>query len=105
MLVRHKDMRPVTRHPGAGFTLIEILAVTTIIAALATLAFPRIQDSVERAKIAKAIGDIEALETDIDSQDSLPPNLVTIGRDQLMDPWGNPYVYYPFPSQAHGVPQ
>ena len=74
-------------------TLIELMAVVVIIAALTAIALPEYSGIVEKAKLAKAIGDIQALQVDIDSQDSLPANLTQIGRDGLVDPWGYPYVY------------
>lgn len=87
-----------------GFTIIELLAVTAIIAALATLAIPQIQESTERARVARAIGDIRAIQTDLDGQDTLPDNLTAVGRDNVLDPWGNPYQYLKFPAQSHGPP-
>src|SRR4051812_19790005 len=75
-----------------------------IIAALATLAVPKVQDAFERAKVARAIGGIHAMQIEIDGQDSLPASLADIGRDQLLDPWGNAYVYNRFPDRTHGVP-
>ena len=87
-----------------GFTIIELLAVVAIIGALATIAIPRIQESVEKARIARAIGDIRAIQTDLDGQDSLPADLAAIGRSALLDPWGNPYQYLRFNIKAHGHP-
>jgi len=84
-----------------GFTVIELLAVMAIIGALTTIAIPAIQDAVERARVARAIGDIKAIQTDLDGLDSLPPDLATIGRGNLRDPWGSPYQYLLFPS-SHG---
>ena len=80
-----------------AFTLIEVLAALTIIGALTAISIPKFSDMVEKARIAKAIGDIQAFEIDIESQDSLPDNLAAIGRGGVLDPWGNPYVYYKFP--------
>lgn len=80
-----------------AFTLIEMLAALTIIGALTAISIPRFNDMVEKARIAKAIGDIQAFEVEIDSQDSLPSTLAAIGRGGKLDPWGNPYVYYKFP--------
>jgi len=88
------------RRPGQArraFTLIEVLAALTIIGALTAISIPKFSDMVEKARIAKAIGDIQAFEIDIDSQDSPPDNLAAIGRGRARDPWGNPYVYYKFP--------
>ena len=69
-----------------GFTLVELMAVSAIIAAVATLAIPRVQDSIEKAKVARAIGDIRSIASDLDAQDSLPDNLGGIGRAGLLDP-------------------
>lgn len=69
----------------------------TIVAALSALAIPRFEEFVERARVLRAIGDISALEIDIESQDSLPNSLADIGRGSMLDPWGHPYVYYKFP--------
>jgi general secretion pathway protein G len=88
-----------------GLTIIELLAVVAIIGALATIAIPKVQEAVERAKVARAIGDIRALQTDLDGLDSLPPDLASIGRGTLVDPWGSPYQYLRFPPRSHGVPQ
>jgi general secretion pathway protein G len=82
----------------AGLTLIEIMAVTAMIGALAVIALPKVQDAVERAKVARAIGDIRALQSDLDGLDSLPATLGMIGRGGLIDPWGSPYQYLRFPS-------
>lgn len=80
----------------AGFTLVELIAVVTIIGTLASLAVPAGREAVERARVARAIGDIKALSTTLDSQDSLPDQLAFIGPAQL-DPWGHPYQYNKFP--------
>lgn len=87
-----------------GFTLIELIAVMTLIGLLTGLAVPRYHDVVDKARVAKAIGDIRALQIDIISQDSLPPSLAAINRDTLLDPWGRPYVYYKFPKMKGGAP-
>lgn len=76
-----------------GFTIIELLATMTMIALLAGLAIPRYTTMTERARVAKAIGDIQALQSDILSQDSLPASLSVINRQSMLDPWGRPYVY------------
>lgn len=85
-----------------AFTLIELLSVVAIIGVLSSLAVPRYADSIERARVAKAIGDLRTLVIDILSQDSLPSSLAAIGRDNLMDPWGRPYQYLKFPPPPGG---
>lgn len=92
--------------PGAcarlrGFTVIELLAVMVIIGILVGLSLPKLSSVIDQAKVARAIGDIKALQTDIMSIEAggqpLPADLAAIGRGAMVDPWGNPYVYYPFP--------
>jgi general secretion pathway protein G len=98
--LRETSSFPVRR----GFTLVELLAVSAIIAAVATLAIPRVQDSVERARVTRAMGEIRALQSDLDGQDSLPDGLSGIGRAGMLDPWGNAYEYNKF-DKTKGVPQ
>jgi general secretion pathway protein G len=76
----------------------------TIIGALTALGLPRFHDFLQRAKTARAIGDIETLETELAAQDTLPDTLAGIGRAGMLDPWGFPYVYFKFPPGS-GNPQ
>lgn len=84
-----------------GFTLIELLLVTAIIGTLAGLALPRLSELIERANVARAIGDIEAFQVEITTfeadGDSLPASLAAIGRANYLDPWDHPYEYFKFP--------
>lgn len=93
------------RRDQGGFTLIELILVTVIIAVLAgmvTLAFRgQAQGSRERA----ALGDIKTYQTAIDlfaldHNDRFPNSLQDLVsgnkkylRDLNKDPWGNDYVY------------
>ncbi len=95
--VRRPD-GPARRRVAGGFTVIEILAVTAMIGAMAVIALPRITASVQKAKVARAVGDLRALQQDVDAQDTLPADLGVIGRAGLPDPWGRPYIYRPFGS-------
>ncbi|MFN8580603.1 MAG: hypothetical protein U0163_06440 [Gemmatimonadaceae bacterium] len=72
--------------------------MVAIIGILSAIGVPKYHDAVEKAKVAKAIGDLRAIAIDLNGLDSLPPSLATIGRATLLDPWGQPYVYPPFPS-------
>jgi len=84
-----------------GFTIIELLTVLTIVGILVTMATVKYQVVLRQAKIARAIGDIKAIQTDlqaIEASDApLPATLDIIGRGYMRDPWNNPYQYNPFP--------
>ena len=80
------------RHP-IGFTVIELMIAMLILGTLASIALPKLQHAIEKAKVAKAIGDLKALSSDIGSMDPLPNSLADAGRGGMMDPWGNPYQY------------
>ncbi len=84
-----------------AFTIIELLAVLTIIAALAGLGIPRFQDIVQSANVARTIGEMHMIQNELAAQDSLPDDLEGIGRAGMLDPWGYPYVYYKFPASNH----
>lgn len=79
----------------AGMTIIELLAVMAIIGALAGIAIPKYHAIADEAKTARAIGDLQAIQTTLDTRDTLPNTLAGIGQ-ALVDPWGNPYVYVKF---------
>ncbi len=83
-----------------GFTLVELLIAMAIATTLAALAIPSLLRSIDNAHVVQAVGDLDAMEADIEAydqlNDSLPNTLADIGRDQLLDPWGHPYQYLNF---------
>jgi general secretion pathway protein G len=86
--------------------LIELLLVLVIAGTLASLGLIKIQDVIERARVAKAIGDLEAMQVELlgfeSDDDSLPSTLAGIDRDDYLDPWGHPYRYLRFPTGRRG---
>ena len=93
-------MRRRGRILAIGFTMIEMLIAMAIIGTLLAIALPMLQTALDKARIARAIGDIGALQTDVAAYEAggngLPEELADIGRGTLLDPWGNPYEYLKF---------
>jgi general secretion pathway protein G len=80
-----------------GFTVVELLSVMAILGILAALAIPSLRQARDKARIAKAIGDIHAIQLDLMAIEAggqaLPPDLSAIGWAGTLDPWGRPYQY------------
>ena len=100
-------MSIVARRPGvSGWTLIELLLVLGIVGILSSLSIIKMQAMIERARVAKAIGDIETFQVELfgfqAGDDSLPSSLAGIDRDTYLDPWGNPYIYFKYPPARGG---
>lgn len=100
--------RPGSVRARSGFTIIELMAVVMIIGILAGFGVPKLREAVERAKVARAIGEINAIQWDLmaleQQNQPLPADLSGVGRGGMKDPWGFPYQYYKFPTRAHGNP-
>jgi len=90
-----------------GFTLIELLIVVAIIGILAGIAIPNFLGAREKAKVAKAFSDMDALAKAQEmyyldnteyatALDSLGPTY--INSVPSTDPWGNSYRLYTSPS-------
>ncbi len=92
-----------------GFTIIEVLLVAVIIGILASMALPKLQRALEKARIARAIGDVDAIGWDVLEYElmngSFPSSLAAVGRANLLDPWGNPYEYLKIKGASGGKGQ
>lgn len=92
------DVRRDSRQ--GGFSLIELIIVIALIATLAAIAINVYADVTSEARVVKAIADVRILEDEIAAfelyNNRLPNSLAEIGRDTLMDPWGQGYQYLNF---------
>ncbi|MGI9626189.1 MAG: type II secretion system protein [Longimicrobiales bacterium] len=81
-----------------GFTLIELAVVVSFLGVITTIAIPRWHAGVEESRVARAIGDVRAIEMAIvtykRSQREWPDDLADVGYGGAQDPWGNAYVYH-----------
>jgi general secretion pathway protein G len=88
------------RRAHAGFSLLELMVALGVCGILAAIAYPAYTSSVQRAKVARAVADIQTTANIIARYmtDNItpPPDLASVARDAVRDPWGNPYVYQSF---------
>jgi general secretion pathway protein G len=90
----------LTRHATRrcrGFTLVELMLVTALIAIVGAVAVPTYQGAVERTRMRRAVADIGLLSLKLEKWDlnhgRLPNSLEEAGLADMRDPWGNPYRY------------
>jgi len=100
-----QDRLPAEKACCRGFTLIELLIVIAIIFTLVAIGTPIYGTALNKAKVARAIGDIRTISTEIGSYQlfnkNLPLSLADVGKENVLDPYGNPYEYLNF-STAKG---
>ena len=96
MFQRKQQLRRTT-----GFSLIELLIVVAIIAALVGVAVPMFQKNIQEAHRAKALQDLDTIRNAITLHDSQNKPLIGIDLKPLLgrylqelpkDPWGNDYL-------------
>lgn len=89
--------RRLPKSPIRGFTLVEVLVSMAILGILASIATPMFLEHLTAIRNGTAISDLKTLEKEIAiyvaERGHLPNSLADIDRDNLRDPWGNPYQY------------
>lgn len=91
-----------------GFALLELMITLAIAALLLSLAVPAYNGYVQRAKNARAIGDIGAIAIAIErfrikNNDRIPVILDELPIEIPVDPWGRTYEYVNIPVAGPGV--
>jgi general secretion pathway protein G len=81
-----------------GFTLVEVVLLGAILAALCIAAVPVYTSHRDKARNAKAAADIAMLQFDLQfyasaNNGQFPATLGALGRGTIRDPWGNAYEY------------
>jgi prepilin-type N-terminal cleavage/methylation domain-containing protein len=97
------DSRPVGAAENKGFSMVELVIVIAIIAALAAMVIPSYNTYINKSKNARAMSEIRTLTTEIsawslDHNNTNPPDMAAIGRDNFLDPWKRPYIYLTTPA-------
>ena len=80
-----------------GFTLIEVAMVLAITGVLAAVAVTRYAKFIEKARVARAVSELQAISRGLDAMQvdggELPDTLSDADLGVNRDPWGNPYQY------------
>jgi len=83
-----------------GWTLLEALIAVALVGVLATIAVPFFLNWLLKAKVARAMADLRAIEADLEVYQAefadLPDDLDAVGKGDLRDPWGSEYRYFAF---------
>ena len=98
--VRSRRARIRVRRQTAGITLLDLMAAVGVIGILIAIALPSYGRYVVRTNTSTAIADIskihQAIQVYVMNSGAPPPDLASIGKGGMLDPWGRPYVYLSF---------
>lgn len=90
-----KDAARLRSRPS--FTLVEVMAVVTIIGVLSSLSIGESRKLADRARVVRAVEELRLISRELEALDTLPESLAGIRRAGMLDPWGSPYRYLLFP--------
>ncbi len=91
-----------------GFGLFDLMITLAISAILVTLALPAYDMFVNRAKVAKAIGDMGVISIAVEqfrlnNNDRIPDTLDDLSIQVPLDPWQRPYDFLNIPAAGPGL--
>ena len=96
--IRPAQVRQARAH--SGFSLLDLMFAIGIGGIVLAVAIPSYQEYVTRSNTSAAIADISrihlSIETYIMNAGRPPPDLNAIGKGNMLDPWGRPYVFLSF---------
>jgi general secretion pathway protein G len=94
------------KKPVRGFTVIELMMVIGLIAILAAVALPAYNNYRDKARSVEAVQQIAVMAAAIKTywQDAraYPATLADVQLAGMIDPWGQPYVYYNVDANGKG---
>lgn len=92
---------------GRGFTLIEMLMTTVVVALLAAIALPSYARVIERQKVGQAERDLRLIALRIEGyrtdRGTPPQALSELNMTIPKDPWGKDYQFLNFSSPVPGI--
>ena len=81
----------------AGFNLLELLILLSLVGVLAAVAYPSYTQHIDRARNGIAASDImsisQAIERFYTAFSRFPNSLAEVGLSGMLDPWDKPYQY------------
>lgn len=89
-------------------TLLELLVAIALLALLTSIAMPTYRNIKNSGNNQSAIADIRGIEEAVfryglTHNGEIPLSLSDIGRQNMLDPWGQPYQYRKIPDDIRGV--
>ncbi len=90
-----------------GFGLLDLMLAVIIASLLMAVAVPAYDQFIDRAKVARAIGEIGSISIEIErfgvkNNGRIPNSLNELSMEIPADPWGAPYQYLNIPAAGPG---
>ncbi len=104
--LRNPLLHDMRRSWSRAFSMIEILIIVAILGTIVAIALPQYMESLDNARVARAIGDIVAMSSEVGlfwfDNGRYPTTLAEIGRGAMEDPYGQAYFYKDLVAAAKG---